>query len=490
MRGRWIAAESRLGATVKQRFLQGAAYSTGSMIYATLALLVVGKLMTNALSPEAVGQVALLLILGELLGTCCNLGLTAALPKLLPACDESGRSRLLGALVPFQFVSALAMALVCGGGVLLGPFWRPFAADFLPLSTAILMLVPPLLVVVTLRDFLIAAANGLHAYGLRAGAIVLMSTLQVVTFGTLYFSGARDPVYYAIAYIAAAAAGTALLARIAPRPMHWDLPLVKQQVHFSAPLYANTLLGFAYQRLDTIIVVYFLGVGSAAVFEMAKRIPGVVGRFLGAGLVPYLPSIAGLLRDSGRDGAGQLLQRASAYTAFIGYLATLVMVAIQAPLLTALFTADYQDAAPAVGPLLIAACLATQAGLMGQALIALDRPVLVMYINIGLAVIGIGLNLLLIPRFGLAGAGWSAVVAAWFSYRLQRAAVAKVGLPLTRKRAIWIQIFFALAYALAWSMDTTLWSLFAAALYVATCIAVGAVSLNDLRALLRKEAAP
>ena len=68
--------------------------------------------MTNALSPEAVGQVALLLILGELLGTCCNLGLTAALPKLLPACDESGRNRLLGALIPFQFVAAVLMALL------------------------------------------------------------------------------------------------------------------------------------------------------------------------------------------------------------------------------------------------------------------------------------------------------------------------------------------------------------------------------------------
>jgi O-antigen/teichoic acid export membrane protein len=236
--------------------------------------------------------------------------------------------------------------------------------------------------------------------------------------------------------------------------------------------------------------VYFLGVGSAAVFEMAKRIPGVIGRFLGAGLVPYLPSIAGLLRESGREGAGLLLQRASAYTAFIGYLATLVMVAIQEPLLTALFTADYQNAAPAVGPLLIAVCLATQAGLMGQALIALDRPVLVMYINIGLAVLGIGLNLLLIPHVGLAGAGWSAAAAAWFSYRLQRAAVAKEGLPLARSRAIWIQIFFVLAYVFAWAMDSTAWTLGSTALYAIACIAVGAISLHDLRALLRKEPSP
>lgn len=486
MRGRWIAARSRHRATVKQRFLQGAAYSTGSMIFSTFALLIVGKLMTNALSPEAVGQVALLLILGEFLGTCCNFGLTATLPKLLPASDASGQRQLLAVIIPFQFASALGMALVCLGGILFGPYWRPLAAEFLPLSPEMLMLAPPLLVVVTLRDFLAAGAAGLHAYGLRAGAIVLMSTLQGVTFAVLYFSGAREPVHYGLAYILAATAGTVLLARIAPRPMHWDFPLVKRQIRFSAPLYANTLLGFAYQRLDTIIVVYFLGVGSAAIFEMAKRIPGVVGRFLGAGLVPYLPSIAGILRESGRDGAGLLLQRVAAYTAFAGYLATLVTMAIQEPLLAVLFTAEYQGAAPAMGPLLIAACLATQAGLMGQALIALDRPAIVMYINMGLAIIGIGLNLLLIPRFGLAGAGWSAAIAAWFSLVLQRAAVARTGLPLGRPKAIWIQVFFAMAFAFAWSMNSSLWTLLSAAAYAAACAASGAISLPELRAMLRK----
>ncbi|MBL7646698.1 MAG: polysaccharide biosynthesis C-terminal domain-containing protein [Candidatus Hydrogenedentes bacterium] len=475
---------------MKQRFLQGAAYSTGSMIYSTLALLVAGKLMTNALTPEAVGQVALLLILGELLGTCCNLGLTAALPKLLPACDEPGRAGLLGALLPFQMLSALLMAAVCGLGALFAPWWRPLAEGFLPLPVALLWLAPPLLLIITLRDFLLAAAAGLHAYGLRAGAIMLMSSLQMLTFGALFVLGVEEAFHYALAYIVSGAAGTGLLLRIAPRPYGWDGPLVRRQVGFSAPLFANTLLGFAYQRLDTVIVVYFLGVGSAAVFEMAKRIPGVVARFLNAGLVPYLPSIAGLLRDSGRDGAGLLLQRASAYSAFTGYLATLAVVAVQEPLLAALFTTDYEGAAPAMGPLLIAACLATQAGLMGQALIALDRPVLVMNINVGLAAIGIGLNLLLIPQFGLAGAGWSAAAAAWFSFVLQRAAVARAGLPLTRSGALWITIFFVATYGFAWWMNSVFWTLVAALVYGAACLGAGSVSFKELRTLLRREEAP
>lgn len=457
------------------------------MLYSTLAMLVAGKLMTNALPPGEVGQVALLLILGELLGTACNLGLTAALPKLLQARATQDRIQLLGALFPFQVSAALAMAFACLIAAVAGPLWRPVVEGIFPLYPALFLVAPFLVAMITLRDFLLAAASGLHAYGLRAGAIMLMSTLQVLTFGSLYLFGVRQPVHYGLAYLFAGTMGTLLLTRIAPRPLHWDGPLVMQQVRFSLPLFVNTLLGFAYQRLDTMVVVYFMGVGSAAVFEMAKRIPGVVGRFLGAGLVPYLPSISELLRDSGHDGAGLLLQRASAYTAFTGYLATLAVVAVQEPLLAVLFTTDYQNAAPAVGPLLIAACLATQAGLMGQALIALDRPVMVMYINVGLAAIGIGLNVLLIPHFGLAGAGWSAAAAAWFSFVLQRVAVGKAGLPLKRRRAIWIPTFFIAAYGISWAMESAAWTLGSAALFGAACLGAGSVSLGELQTLLRKE---
>lgn len=457
------------------------------MIYSTLALLVVGKLMTNALAPAEVGQVALLLILGELLGTCCNLGLTASLPKLLSAEEKVGQIRLLGALFPFQLLSSGVMAAVCVALSLTSPWWPEFLVELLPISSSLLRLAPLLVMMITLRDFLLAAAAGLHAYGLRAGAIILMSTLQATTFALLYVFGARQAFSYAAAYTLAGIAGVFVLKRIAPGRLQMDVSLIRKQVRFSAPLFANTLLGFAYQRLDTVMVVYFLGVGSAAIFEMSKRIPGVIARFLGAGLVPYLPSIAGLLRESGLESAGTLLQRASAYTAFIGYLATLAVVAIQEPLLAILFTDDYQNAAPAVGPLLIATCLAVQAGLMGQALIALERPALVMNINIGLALIGVGLNLFLIPRFGLAGAGWSAAAAAWFSFVLQRAAVARVGLPLKRPRSRWIPIFFAIAYGSAWWADTVAWTAATVILFAMACIVSGAVSWSDLRGLLQRE---
>lgn len=457
------------------------------MICSTLGLLAAGKFMTNALPLEGVAEVAVLLIAGELLGTCCNLGLTAALPKLLAARPGDGADRLLAVLFPFQCAVVVVAVVLTGAAGLLGPWWLPHAGPFLPLSPAMVMLAAPLLVAITLRDFLLAAAAGRHAYGRRAGAIVLMSSLQALTFGGLFLFERPSPHHFAWAYIASATAGTILLLWGLPRPLHWDGREAGRQVRFSLPLFVNTLLGFAGQRLDTFFVAFYLGAGHVAVFEMAKRIPGVVGRFLGAGLVPYLPSVAERLRDGGTAGAGPLIQCVSAYTAFGGYLATLGVVAIQKPLLAALFTAAYQEAAPAVGPLLIATCLATQAGIMGQALIALDRPVTVMRINIGLAIIGIGLNWALVPRFGLAGAGWSAVAAGTFSLVLQRAALARAGMALARAGTFKIHGLFAVAYGSACYLDHPAVTMVIAMTYGTLCFCSGAISLVELRSLRRAE---
>ena len=278
-----------------------------------------------------------------------------------------------------------------------------------------------------------------------------------------------------------------MLARSQPRPWRIDWGEILAPLRFSLPLYANTLMNFVYQRADTLLVVHFLGIGAGALFEMAKRVPGVLSRFFGAALIPYLPSVAELLRTRERERAARLIQRASIYTAFTGYAITLLTVAVQKPLLGLLFTADYTEAAPALGPLMIAACLAVQAGIMGQALIALERPWTVMYVNIGLAALSLALNAVLLPRMGLAGAGWSAVAASLFSYALQRAAVARAGLAAPAGRGLLVHLLFIAAYAVPLNLGgETLPAAAAAVVYVAGCLALRAVSVAELRTLLRR----
>lgn len=472
---------------MKQRFVQGTLYSVGGMAVSTLALLVAGKLLTNTLAPEHVGEFALLLLSAEFLGMLVNLGLPATLPKLLQARESDRRADLLSSLRALQGAIALAVAALCGLAAMIGESWLPLVESWLPLPQPLLGLLPLLLAAVALRDFFLAGAAGFHDYRRRAGAVVLIASLQVLFFTTLFFLDSSSPLPFAAAHLAATTAGTLFLAVGMPRGGRLEWHEAKRCLGFSGPLFANNLLNFLYQRVDTLLVVFFLGLKTAAFFEMAKRIPGVLNRFFGAVLIPYLPSVAELLRNGEQDRAARLLQRVSTYAAFTGYGMTLAIVAIQKPLLHVLFTEDYAGAAPVLGPLLIAACLTVQAGVMGQALIALDRPRWVMYSNMSLAVTGVGLNLLLLPRLGPAGAGWSAVAAALCSYLLQRIAVARAGIAVPAGRATLVHVFFIFAYAVALNRgDAPLHILAAAIVYVAACLLLRIVSVREAVATFRR----
>lgn len=455
------------------------------MIYATAALLLTGKLLTNALAPDHVGQFALLLLCAEGLAILANLGLPATLPKILQAREAATRQDTLSSLFSFQAWAAIVVAAAGFGAALLAPRWLPPVESWMPLPPHLVLLLPLLLVAAALRDFLLAGAAGMHAYTHRAGAIMLIATLQAIFFLVLFLQGATEPLPFAVSYLFATAGGAALLARVLARtgPVNWAE--TRAQLRFSAPLFANNVLNFLYLRADTVLVVYFLGLRSAALYEMARRVPGVLSRFFNAALIPWLPSVSELLRGGDRAWAGALLQKVSVTVAFVGYASTLFVIVVQEPLLRVLFTEDYTAAAPALGPLLVAACLAAQAGILGQALIALERPWWIPAINIALVAASLALNAVLLPRWGLAGAGWSALAAAAISYTLQRAAVARAGVPLREGRGLLVHALFLAAWAVPLYRGADPLPVLAAALvYVAACLYLRAVPTGMWRAAL------
>jgi len=472
---------------VKPALLSGSAYSLGAVLYSTAALLLAGKLLTNTLPPAGVGQVALAILAAEFLGMAGGLGLPAALPRLIAGAAGAARGGLYNRLLRVQLVAALYVALLAAVALMARPWWPPSAVLLLPTSPWLIAALPPLALAVALRDFLLAAAAGHHAYGRRALALIAMATLQVALFALLYRADTAPPIAFVAAHAVSALAGAALLFTRVPRAREPggepDPAAAKLALRFAAPLYVNNLMNFIYQRVDTLLIAAWLGLGAAAIFEMAKRLPNLLSRLLRAALVPYLPALSELLRDGKSAGASALVWRASGVAAFSGYAVTLAALALGEPLLAALFTEDYRAGAVALGLLLAATTLAVQAGILGQALIALDRPRQVMNINLGLAALSLLFNVILVPRFGMAGAGWSAVLAAAFSLILQGRAVVRAGIPRGPRRHLLVHLYFVLAAAggAAFGMAPRLGL---ALVFVAACLLSGLVPLG------RREARP
>lgn len=414
--------------------VRGAVLSGSSAFVSLAALLVVAKILTNALEAGDADIFFLLLLSADFLNIASNLGLSVSLPKLVGAAAPGEKHRIISSSLTFQCLSALAL----GAGLLVlwrwGPDPRPWLGeekwrDLYPY----LWLLPPLFFVGVMRDTAMAALAGLHSYGRRAAAIVVAGVAHVgLVFLLVWVMGYGLTV---LTLCTVAAYGLAVIWLIAALPAGraccLDGRRYAASVRFSGPLYANNLLNFGFQRFDTFLVAVLLtSPGVVTVYEIAKRFPVILSRGLGAALVPFLPTMSKLLAEGDRQGAARFLGRTVVLTAFLGYLGVLAMVVLQEPLVILLSNRDYLEAASVMGLLMTAICVAVQAGLMGQTLIALGKPVYVTASNIAMALLSIGANLILIPRYGVVGAGMAALAAAILSNALQTACVRWQGLPV------------------------------------------------------------
>ncbi len=401
---------------------RGAVLSAASICISMAALLVTGKLFTNALDQTTVGVFALLLVSADFINILSGMGLAVSMPKLVAESSPQRRREIIGSALAAQTLVLLALGLV----VLVAQrgIQRPehFIQDpgWLGVHRA-LHLLPLLFITGGLRDLVMAMLAGLDRYGCRAAGICAASITQVVLvyLAVLRLGGGLSAliVSMAAAYALALVLLWAGLGRDGLPRM--NIRIYRQSLWFSSPLYANQLMSFFTQRFDTVLITSLLGVTHAAVYEMIKRLPVIVNRVMNALLVPYLPHISRLISEDDRQGASKLLNHATAVAAFIGYGAALGLVALQHYLIVLLFTPEYLSGAPVLGLLLVAASLALQSGIMGQTLIALGRNIVVPLVNIGTMIISVVANLLVIPYFGLVGAGWVAIAASGFSFAMQ-----------------------------------------------------------------------
>jgi O-antigen/teichoic acid export membrane protein len=432
--------------------VRGAALSGSSVFISMAAMLAVGKMFTNALDTEAVGVFVLLLFGADFLNLFSGLGLQVSLPKLVAAAPPGNRPRIIAAGLAFQALICLLLSalLYLVWGLAPGP--RLFSTDPAWLSLwPFLWLLPPLFTVGVFREQIMAALAGLNRYGPRAAGIITSSLAQVafVYLALWPLQGGLSHLAGATALSYALAVGLMFAALPGGAFPRFDWPAYRECLEFSWPLYVNQLLTFFYQRFDTVLVTSFLGVSAAAVYEMVKHLPTLLSRVMGAFLVPYLPNAAEMIVAGDASGAAQLLDRSVRVTAFAGYGATLGVLVVQEPLVRLLFNKEYLQGLPVLGLLLTATCLTVQTGLMGQTLIAMGRPRAVTLINIGLALIGVLGNLLLLPRFGLAGGGFAALAAIAFSGLLQTVYVRRYGLRVGWAGCLKPQVLMAPALALA-----------------------------------------
>lgn len=485
--------------TSGRTLVRGAFLSGAGMILSMAGQLGAAVIFGRVLPESDIGTFWLLILCSDCLVLLTTFGLHSALPRILAAAPEEERRSLGASILLFQvFVSLAICAAVFVAWLLIRtPSAISDNENWIRLFP-FLWLLPPFFFVTTQRDTALAAMAGMNRFAPRAAAQVwgaLVNVLLVALFvgwlggGLLTLAFCTLTAYtVAAVWLGAFAFPWASLRRSARAYF--------EAVRFSKPLYVNNLLGFVFQRFDTVLVAILLtNPAQVAYYEMAKRIPLLINRVLMASLVPYLPGISARLAQGDREGASRLLNKTIGLVAFLGYSCVLGILIVQRELIVALFSEKYLESVPVLWLLLAGGCIAIQSGIFGQTLIAVGRPGLVTLANVASAMVSVVANFFLIPHYGILGAGSAFLVTVCLSAGLQALFVHRCRIALRVAQTLTPHVIMGISVLLTWVVPTTIGRVVALFVFGAASLVFSVVTVGQLVQLAgflyqRKDRAP
>lgn len=370
-----------------------------------LAMMVIGigtsVVTARALGPHDRGLFQLLVLLPVTLGNFAKLGIPQASVyfmrrKAAPASDVAS--------------NALWTALVMGTAMAVG-CW--FARDWIQarlLKDAPLEVLPPILALVPLvllQTYFLGIAQAqerFREYNIQQVVpnVLLLVGMSIVLY--VFHLGLWGAVMTHVAITAFMAVWLALrIHRVAPLRLRLDWSLAREMLGFGGKSYVQTLAATQHQRLDQYLVGYFLEPGQVGLYAVAVNMTNVLTRVWESTGTVLFPRLAGADDRT----AHAATARVARHTVFLTIVGALGILAVGPVSIWLLYGPKFHGA--------IAPMLWLLPGLVMMALYQIltrnftsrgKQEINILAAVLALA-LNIGLNVFLIPRWGIAGAAIS-----------------------------------------------------------------------------------
>lgn len=273
-------------------------------------------------------------------------------------------------------------------------------------------LVPVLLMLQSQRQFFLTK----HAYSMAKVSVALSELLPVLAFVLLHLVGKLTITSALIAY-----ASTQMLLLIVffkAIPLHREqrpgtrIDFIRNSFAFGIRRYLSGMAEYLTGRLDFFLVTWFLGLSGLGLYAVAVSMAELIGRVpseLGTILFPAFAS--------GRippKGAASILRT----TVFLAFVMALALAAIGGPITRILFGNRFIASIPVFYCLLFGTVAWSTIYVTGNHVSAAGKPGIGVWIYGAAALLDLLLDLILIPKFGLVGAGLAATASYWLAASL------------------------------------------------------------------------
>lgn len=396
--------------------LMGAGVST---VVGVLLTVVVTRSMSQADAGRFFAATSLFLIALGVAQLGTDVGLVRWLPRLRVRGEVADLPRTLRfALLPALGVSVLvAAAGVAGAPWVAGLLSAGDPPGHFVTGVRVLAVALPLAV---LSSIMLTTTRGL---GTMAPTVLIESVgrtstqlLLVAAVGVLGLAPRWAIVSWAVAFglSAAAATATALprLRRAARADGAAPAGVIRARDFwaFTSPRAVGTAVQAALKRSDIVLVAALRSPEEAALYAAATRFV-VVGQLGVQALQQALsPQLSALFAQEDHDGVRSVYRATTSWAMLLGWPIYLSAAAL-APTLLLIFGPGYTDVADVVVLLSLTMLVATGCGAVDSMLLMSGHPWLSLGNNVIALVLNVGLNLVLIPAWGVWGAGVSWAVA-------------------------------------------------------------------------------
>jgi O-antigen/teichoic acid export membrane protein len=365
------------------------------------ALLAMGAVsiavLTRYLGPERYGQYTLALMYMQLFAVLADVGLFTTVVREISR-DPGRTDELAGNALTLRLLLSVAMiVLACLISLLL-----PYEPD---VRVAILLAGGPLLF-----GMLTSSMVAVLQSRLRMGrAVIGEVTGRAVALGLAIVVAALDLGFYAVMLAAGAGALVVLLVTWAlTRPVaavrfHADRAVWRSLLVASLPLGLALAINELYFRADSLIISLFEPFEQVGLYTLAYR---MLEFALALGSI-FLTTVFPLLSEAVAHDEPRALRLIQSSTDALVLLAAPLVAGglVVAPQLVELVSgADFADAATPLRILLVAGALAWINGVFGFALVAKRRQLAALWLNLTALAVNVGLNLLLVPLYGIVAA--------------------------------------------------------------------------------------
>lgn len=350
--------------------------------------------LTRYLGPGDYGRYTLALMYMQLFGILADVGLFTTVVREISK-DRSRTDELVGNVLTLRLALSFVVIGVATGVSLLLPYEHD-------VRVAILLAGGPLLFGMLTTAYVAILQSRLQMSRAVVGDVIGRAAALGLVLGVVWL----DLGFYAVMVAAGGGALAALIVtwlvtrRLAAIRFRADLsvwrPLLASAVPLGLALAINTL----YFRADTLIISFYEPYSQVGLYTLAYRILELL---LVVGAV-FLNTTFPLLSEAVEHDEPKALRMIQLSTDLFVVLGLPLVVGglVLAPQIVELASGkDFAGAAEPLRILLAAGALAWINGVFGLALIAKNRQTSALWLNVSALAFNVGLNFLLIPRYGI-----------------------------------------------------------------------------------------